>query len=176
MVSSLAVVGLSTITFVVCVCVCRLERSARLTQFEREQLLNQIDFSRVNEQTIGACKSNRLIPQALIIDAALALCVQLRHQLNETNARLRCFETRPAKSRSTSGRSSSKTATTCSRRTMDLFRCRLSDAIFRHGRTLVDTIAHKLQVQLRSSNKSIDGYELPTRIATGRQRQRRRRR
>ena len=66
---------------------------------EREALLNQIDFSRVNEETIAACKDNKLIPQQLITDAALALCVKLRNQLEETQARLRLAENDVGKSR-----------------------------------------------------------------------------
>ena len=77
----------------------RLEKSTQLSNLEREELLNQIDFSRVNEETIAACKTNKLIPQQLITDAALALCGQLRSQLDETHARLRSVEGRLAKTR-----------------------------------------------------------------------------
>lgn len=68
---------------------------------EREELLDQIDFSRVNEETIAACRTNQLIPQQLITDAALALCTKLRSELDETRARLRTAENELAKSRPT---------------------------------------------------------------------------
>ena len=66
---------------------------------EREELLDQIDFSRVSEDTIAACKSNKLIPQQLITDAALSLCAKLRGELEEAQARLRLAEGELAKSR-----------------------------------------------------------------------------
>ncbi|CAF4412006.1 unnamed protein product, partial [Rotaria magnacalcarata] len=44
------------------------EKSTKLTSNEREELLSQIDFSRVSEETIAACKSNKLIPQQLITE------------------------------------------------------------------------------------------------------------
>jgi len=68
-----------------------------LNETEREELLNQIDFSRVNEQTIAACKTNQLIPRQLIADAALALCVKLRKELEETQHRLTSIENRTLK-------------------------------------------------------------------------------
>ncbi len=70
-----------------------------MSSSEREELLNQIDFSRVSEETIAACKSNKLIPQQLITDAALSLCAKLRSQLEETQTRLRFVETELAKTR-----------------------------------------------------------------------------
>jgi len=63
-----------------------------LSSSEREELLSQVDFSRVNEETIAACKTNKLIPQQLITDAALALCVKLRKELDETQNRLDSIE------------------------------------------------------------------------------------
>jgi hypothetical protein len=72
-----------------------------LSSNEREELLSQIDFSRVSEETISACKSNKLIPQQLITDAALTLCAKLRSQLEETQTRLRLAESELAKSRPT---------------------------------------------------------------------------
>ncbi|CAF2669891.1 unnamed protein product [Rotaria sp. Silwood2] len=77
------------------------ENSTKLSNNEREELLNQIDFSRVNEETIAACRSNKLIPQQLITEAALALCAKLRNQLDETRARLRLAENELTKSRPT---------------------------------------------------------------------------
>ncbi|CAF2712124.1 unnamed protein product [Rotaria sp. Silwood2] len=68
---------------------------------EREELLNQVNFSRINEETIVACKSNKLIPQQLITDATLALCVKLRKQLEQTRNRLHLVESELAKSRLT---------------------------------------------------------------------------
>lgn len=68
-----------------------------MNETEREELLNQIDFSRVNEQTIATCKTNQLIPQQLIADAALALCVKLRKELEETQRRLTSIENRTIK-------------------------------------------------------------------------------
>ncbi len=68
---------------------------------EREELLSQIDFSRVSEETIATCRSNKLIPQQLITDAALTLCTKLRSQLEETRTRLRLVENELAKSRPT---------------------------------------------------------------------------
>ncbi|UJR07792.1 hypothetical protein I4U23_012074 [Adineta vaga] len=68
------------------------EKSTQLSPNEREELLSQVDFSRVNEETIAACKSNKLIPQQLITDAALALCTKLRKQLNDTYTRLQLIE------------------------------------------------------------------------------------
>ncbi len=76
-----------------------IEKSTRLSDDEREELLNQIDFSRVSEETIAACKSNKLIPQQLITDAALSLCTKLRSQLEETQARLRLVELELGRSR-----------------------------------------------------------------------------
>jgi len=70
-----------------------------LSSSEREELLNQVDFSRVNEETIAACKTNKLIPQQLITDAALALCVKLRKQLEETRNRLNSIDNGLNKSR-----------------------------------------------------------------------------
>lgn len=76
-----------------------LEKSRKFSDQEREELLGQIDFSRVNEETIAACKSNKLIPQQLITDAALSLCAKLRGELDEAQARLRLAEGELAKSR-----------------------------------------------------------------------------
>ncbi len=70
-----------------------------MSSTERDELLNQIDFSRVNEETIAACKDNKLIPQQVITEAALALCAKLRNQLEETQARLRLAENDLGKSR-----------------------------------------------------------------------------
>jgi hypothetical protein len=78
-----------------------IEKSTQLSSQEREELLSQIDFSRVNEETISACKTNKLIPQQLIADAALALCAKLRSQLEETQARLRLAENELVKPRPT---------------------------------------------------------------------------
>lgn len=75
------------------------EKSTKLSEKEREELLSQIDFSRVNEETITACKSNKLIPQQLITDAALSLCAKLRGELEEAQGRLRLAESELAKSR-----------------------------------------------------------------------------
>jgi hypothetical protein len=72
-----------------------------LSNHEREELLAQIDFSRVNEETIAACSTNKLIPQQLITDAALALCTKLRTELEETRTRLRLAENELVKSRPT---------------------------------------------------------------------------
>jgi hypothetical protein len=72
-----------------------------LSSNEREELLSQIDFSRVSEETIATCRSNKLIPQQLITDAALTLCTKLRSQLEETRTRLRLVENELAKSRPT---------------------------------------------------------------------------
>ncbi|CAF0875492.1 unnamed protein product [Rotaria sp. Silwood1] len=77
------------------------ENSTTLSSTEREELLNQIDFSRVNEETIAACKNNKLIPQQLITEAALALCAKLRKQLDETRTRLCSIENELSKSRPT---------------------------------------------------------------------------
>ncbi|CAF3853315.1 unnamed protein product [Rotaria sordida] len=94
------------------------EKSTQLSNEEREELLSQVDFSRVNEETITACKSNKLIPQQLITDAALALCIKLRKQLEQTRNRLHLVESELSKSRLTYS-SSSK------------FRSRNSDSSFR---------------------------------------------
>jgi hypothetical protein len=75
------------------------EKSTQLSSSEREELLGQIDFSRVSEETIAACKNNKLIPQQLITDAALSLCTKLRSQLEETQTRLRLAEIELAKIR-----------------------------------------------------------------------------
>ncbi|CAF1035469.1 unnamed protein product [Adineta steineri] len=82
------------------------EKSTQLSNTEREELLSQIDFSRVSEETITACKSNKLIPQQLITDAALALCVKLRKQLENTEHRLHSIEFELGKSRPTHSSSS----------------------------------------------------------------------
>ena len=84
-----------------------LEKSTQLSSLEREELLNQIDFSRVNEETIVACRTNKLIPQQMITDAALSLCSQLRAQLDDTLGRLRLIETQLARTRTTYTTSSS---------------------------------------------------------------------
>jgi hypothetical protein len=76
-----------------------IEKSTQLSSEEREELLSQIDFSRVNEDTIAACKTNKLIPQQLISEGALALCAKLRSQLEETRGRLRLAESELAKTR-----------------------------------------------------------------------------
>jgi hypothetical protein len=78
------------------------EKSIHMSSTEREELLNQIDFSRINEETIAACKTNQLIPQQLITDAALTLCGKLRKQLEDTQNRLHSIENEPNKSRSPS--------------------------------------------------------------------------
>ncbi|CAF1553021.1 unnamed protein product [Adineta ricciae] len=75
------------------------EKSTQLSSHEREELLSQVDFSRVNEETIAACKSNQLIPQQLITDAALALCTKLRKQLDDTQTRLQLVELQMGKTR-----------------------------------------------------------------------------
>ena len=78
-----------------------------MSNTEREELLNQIDFSRLNEETITACKTNKLIPQQLITDAALTLCVKLRKQLDEARNRVQVIENGLNKSRPTYTSSSS---------------------------------------------------------------------
>lgn len=84
-----------------------------MSDSEREELLNQIDFSRVNEDTISICKENKLIPQKLITEASLSLCVKLRRQLDEARSRLRVAEHELSKTRVASGLSSkTKTTTT----------------------------------------------------------------
>ena len=75
------------------------EKSQPWSTSERETLLGQIDFSRVNEETINACKDNEHIPQKIIADAALALCAKMRCQLVETENRLRTVEYELSKSR-----------------------------------------------------------------------------
>ena len=70
-----------------------------MSNTEREELLSQVDFSRVNEETIEACKSNKLIPQQLITDAALALCAKLRKELDEARKHLTFIENQPTKTR-----------------------------------------------------------------------------
>lgn len=77
-----------------------------MSDSEREELLNQIDFSRVNEDTISICKENKLIPQKLITEASLSLCVKLRRQLDEARSRLRVTEHELSKTRVASGLSS----------------------------------------------------------------------
>ena len=77
------------------------EKSTRLSEQEREELINQIDFSRVSEETITACKTNQLIPQKVITEAALALCVKLRRELDEAKSRLRLAEHELGKTRTT---------------------------------------------------------------------------
>ncbi len=72
-----------------------------MSSSEREELLNQIDFSRVNEETIATCKSNKLIPQQLITEAALSLCAKLKSQLDETQTRLHLAENELIKYRPT---------------------------------------------------------------------------
>jgi len=79
------------------------EKSTQLSDSEREELLNQIDFSRVNEDTISICKENKLIPQKLITEASLSLCVKLRRQLDEARNRLRVVEHELSKTRVASG-------------------------------------------------------------------------
>ena len=85
-----------------------LEKSLEMSSTEREELLNQIDFSRVNEETITACKTNKLIPQQLITDAALSVCKKLRKQLEETRHRLQAIENESTRYRPTFTSSSSK--------------------------------------------------------------------
>ena len=75
------------------------EKSTQMSNAEREELLNQIDFSRVTEETIAACKNNQLIPQQVITEAALSLCAKLRNQLEETQTRLRSAEHELARTR-----------------------------------------------------------------------------
>lgn len=70
-----------------------------MSEAEREQLLNHIDFSRINEDTINVCKNNKLIPQRMITEAALSLCTKLRNQLDEARNRLRLVEHELGKSR-----------------------------------------------------------------------------
>jgi hypothetical protein len=84
-----------------------IEKSTQLSNTEREELLSQIDFSRVNEETIATCKTNKLIPQQLITDAALALCIKLRKQLEETQNRLHSLENGSNKTRTNHTSSSS---------------------------------------------------------------------
>lgn len=94
-----------------------LEKTTQLSNNEREELLNQIDFSRVTEETIAACKNNQLIPQQVITEAALSLCAKLRQQLEETQARLRSVEGELARSRpsyTSSGTSRRRFAHACS--------------------------------------------------------------
>ena len=81
----------------------------KISSLEREELLNQIDFTRISEETISACRNNDLIPQQLITDAALSLCTQLRIQLNETESRLRLVETQLAREQFSYVASSTKT-------------------------------------------------------------------
>lgn len=72
-----------------------------MSEHEREELINQIDFSRVSEETITACKTNELIPQKVITEAALALCVKLRRELDQAKNRLRLAEHELGKTRTT---------------------------------------------------------------------------
>ena len=80
----------------------------QMSSSEREELLNQIDFSRVNEETIAACKTNKLIPQQLITDAALAVCKKLRTQLEDTHRRLQAIEQPSSRVRTSYTSSSSR--------------------------------------------------------------------
>ncbi|CAF4130493.1 unnamed protein product, partial [Rotaria magnacalcarata] len=109
------------------------EKSTKLTSNEREELLSQIDFSRVSEETIAACKSNKLIPQQLITEAALALCTKLKNELEETRVRLRVAENELAKSRPTY--------------TMSKYRTRYYEST--------------LPVATRAHSKYINSYDLP---------------
>ena len=88
----------------------RLLEKSQFSDDEREQLLSQIEFSRVSEETIMACKNNKFMPQQLITDTALALCVKLRNELDETRNRLRVVESELNRARpglaSTTGRTS----------------------------------------------------------------------
>ena len=52
---------------------------------EQNQMLNLIDFNKLNEVTLAKCDSCEFIPQKYVTKAALNLCTKLRKQLNESN-------------------------------------------------------------------------------------------
>lgn len=69
-----------------------LERSIELSDLERDELMNNIDFSEINEETIRSCRRDRSIGQKLLRDGALSLCSQLRLQLEESRSQLKRVE------------------------------------------------------------------------------------
>ncbi len=51
-----------------------------------------IDFSKVNENTLEACKNSKQIPNDVILDAALALCKKLRKELDDAKSQLKTYD------------------------------------------------------------------------------------
>ncbi|CAF1337440.1 unnamed protein product [Adineta steineri] len=121
------------------------EKSTEMSSTEKEELLNQIDFSRVNEETIAACKNNKLIPQHLITEAALALCAKLRVQLEETETRLRSAENELARSRPSYTSSS--------------YRTRHYDVPTRHASRTRTTYTNSYELPISTSAYSCTKYD-----------------
>lgn len=131
-----------------------------MTSTEREELLNQIDFSRVNEETITACKTNKLIPQQLITDAALSVCKKLRKQLDETRQRLQAIENQSTRYRP------SYTSSTSSKNHLVLLRGRMIEFVeYRTGPTFRSPVRSSTISRSNSIyNPTIDlDYLLPSR-------------
>ena len=62
-----------------------LDNSSPLNEYEGEELLEQIDFSCVNDETINVFKDYRLIAPRMINEGALPLAVKRRHELDESS-------------------------------------------------------------------------------------------
>ena len=49
----------------------------------QKELLDLIDFHKLNENTLELCKNSDFIPPQYVTEAALALCAKLRKELDE---------------------------------------------------------------------------------------------
>jgi hypothetical protein len=131
------------------------EKSTQMSEQEREELINQIDFSRVSEETITACKTNQLIPQKVITEAALALCIKLRRELDEAKNRLRLAEHELGKTR--------PAYTSTSRRLCFLFfdQCRSTVSFDLYLATRTRQYESPTRLSSRSRQTYVNNYDLP---------------
>ena len=60
---------------------------------KQKQLLDLIDFNKLNESTLETLKKNKHIPSDLIVEAALNLCKKLRKELDDAKSQLKSQET-----------------------------------------------------------------------------------
>lgn len=58
----------------------------------QQELLDLIDFHKLNEKTLEECKNSAFIPPKYVTEAALALCAKLRKELDEHKALIKSLE------------------------------------------------------------------------------------
>jgi hypothetical protein len=66
---------------------------------KQRELLDLVDFQKVNEKTLEECKNSEFIPPQCITEAALALCNKLRKELDDAKMQLKSHEIKSRPSR-----------------------------------------------------------------------------